>query len=109
MVLDKPKSFKPRATDGGELSRPLGAFSSVPTADLKSRDFHKILLIKLSAIGDVVHTLPVLNKLRHRYPVARIDWLVAPPTDELLAANDAISNVIEFSRSEWSAPWRGGG
>jgi heptosyltransferase I len=111
MVLDKRKSFKPRATDGGELSRPRGAFSSVPfsivpMADLKSRDFRKILLIKLSAIGDVVHTLPVLNKLRRRYPAARIDWLVAPPIDELMHNNPAINNVIEFSRSEWSAPWR---
>jgi ADP-heptose:LPS heptosyltransferase len=34
--------------------------------DLRSRDFRKILLIKLSAVGDAVHTLPVLNKLRRR-------------------------------------------
>ncbi len=78
----------------------------MPSADLKSRDFRKILLIKLSAIGDVVHTMPVLNKLRHRYPAARIDWLVAPPIDELLRNNPTINNVIEFSRGEWAKPWR---
>ncbi len=78
----------------------------MPADELRSRDFKKILLIKLSAIGDVVHTFPVLNKLRRRYPKARIDWLVTPEIAELLRQNPAISNVIEFSRAEWSTPWR---
>ena len=46
----------------------------VTTADLPSRDFARILLIKLSAVGDVVQTIPLFNKLRRRYPAARIDW-----------------------------------
>jgi lipopolysaccharide heptosyltransferase I len=74
--------------------------------DLRSRDFRKILLIKLSAVGDVVHTFPVLNKLRRRYPAARLDWLVTPGIAELLQYNPTISNVIEFARDERSAPWR---
>ncbi len=78
----------------------------MPPADLHSGDFHKILLIKLSALGDVVQTFPVLNKLRRRYPSAQVDWLVAQPFAELLANNPAISNVIEFEREEWSTPWR---
>jgi heptosyltransferase I len=85
--------------------RSQGEAPSVHAADLKNRDFKKILLIKLSAIGDVVHTIPTLNKLRRRYPGARIDWLVTPAIAELLRHNPAISNVIEFSRAEWSAPW----
>ncbi len=78
----------------------------MPTAELTSRDFQRILLIKLSAVGDVVHTIPLLNKLRQRYPQARIDWLVTPAIAELLANNPAISNVIEFVRDEWSKPWQ---
>jgi heptosyltransferase-1 len=77
-----------------------------PPADLRSQDFKKILLIKLSAMGDVVQTIPVLNKLRRRYPDARLDWLVTPAIAELLQHNPAITNVIEFERQEWSAPWR---
>src|SRR5689334_16516882 len=38
----------------------------------------RILIIKPSAIGDVVHALPVLNLLRGRWPEARISWLVTP-------------------------------
>jgi heptosyltransferase-1 len=79
---------------------------AVQPDELRSREFKNILLIKLSAMGDVVQTLPVLNKLRRRYPKARIDWLVTPPTDELLRYNPAITEVIEFSRDEWAKPWR---
>jgi 3-deoxy-D-manno-octulosonic-acid transferase/heptosyltransferase-1 len=75
-------------------------------SDLKTRDFQRILLIKLSAVGDVLHTIPVLNKLRKRYPAARIDWLAAPEIAELLRHHPGISNIIEFARGEWSEPWR---
>ena len=78
---------------------------SLSSADLKSRDFRKILLIKLSAVGDVAQTMPVLNKLRQRYSSAQIDWLVTPAIAELLRHNPAISNVIEFARDEWRRPW----
>jgi heptosyltransferase I len=74
--------------------------------DLRNQDFRKILLIKLSAVGDVVHTIPVLNKLRGRYPAAQLDWLMNPAIAELLRHHPAITNVIEFAREEWSAPWR---
>jgi len=78
----------------------------VNTADLRSREFKNILLIKLSAVGDVVQTIPLFNKLRRRYPTARIDWLTTPGVAELLRYNSAISNVVEFSRDEWSKPWQ---
>jgi heptosyltransferase I len=78
---------------------------AVQADDLARRDFKKILLIKLSAMGDVVLTFPVLNKLRHRYPKARIDWLTTPGVSELLSHNPAVSNVIEFCRDDWSKPW----
>ncbi|HMK69505.1 MAG TPA: glycosyltransferase family 9 protein [Xanthobacteraceae bacterium] len=77
-----------------------------PPADLTRRDFRKILLIKLSAVGDVVHTIPVLNKLRRRFPAAQLDWLATPAIAEFLRHNPAISNVIEFARDDWSKPWR---
>jgi heptosyltransferase I len=81
-------------------------FSSKPPADLRDREFAKILLIKLSAVGDVVHTIPVLNKLRRRYPDAQLDWLATPAIGELLRPHPAISNVVEFARDDWTAPWR---
>lgn len=73
---------------------------------LRTRDFCRILLIKLSAVGDVVHTIPVLNKLRRRYPHARIDWLLTPAIAELVGHHPAITNVVLFARQHWGARWR---
>ena len=78
----------------------------MPSEQLSTREFRRILLIKLSALGDVLHTIPVLHKLRRRYPSARIDWLTTSAFAELLQHQPAISNVIEFARHEWSQPWR---
>ena len=53
----------------------------------------RVLIIKPSAIGDVVHALPVLALLRRRWPVARVDWLVTPACAGLLdghARTDAL-------------------
>ncbi len=36
----------------------------------------KVLIVRLSALGDIVHALPVLNRLRTAFPAAAIDWLV---------------------------------
>ena len=78
---------------------------SLPLDELRRRDFQKILLIKLSAVGDVVHTLPVLNKLRRRYPNAQIDWLVTPAIGELLRHHPALNNVVDFERDASAPPW----
>ena len=79
---------------------------ALPPADLRGRSFDRILLIKLSAMGDVVQTMPVLNKLRARFPEARLDWLTVPAMAELLRPNPKITNVVTFAREEWRQPWR---
>jgi lipopolysaccharide heptosyltransferase I len=70
--------------------------------DLRSAEFSRILLIKPSALGDVVHTLPVLVKLRARYPRARIDWLITPENAEVVRYHPALSNVVLFARRDFS-------
>ena len=39
-------------------------------------DAPKILIVKLSSLGDVLHTLPIVWDLRKRLPQAQIDWIV---------------------------------
>jgi lipopolysaccharide heptosyltransferase I len=73
---------------------------------LGSRPFRRILLIKPSAVGDVIHTVPVLVKLRRRYPDARIDWLLNPAIAELVGHHPALSNVVPFPRQEFARCWR---
>jgi heptosyltransferase-1 len=69
---------------------------------LQSAEFSRILLIKPSALGDVVHTIPVLVKLRARYPHARIDWLITPENAEIVRCHPALSNVVLFARRDFS-------
>src|ERR1700733_3619443 len=69
---------------------------------LRTREFSRILLIKPSALGDVVNALPVLPKLRARYPQAQIDWLVTPENALLVERHPALSNVVLFDRRKFS-------
>jgi lipopolysaccharide heptosyltransferase I len=58
----------------------------------------KILIIKPSAIGDVVHTLPILNLLRRRWPDAHISWLITPGCAGLLQGHPQLDELILFNR-----------
>lgn len=55
----------------------------------------KILIIKLSSIGDVIHTLPILSAIRKGLPNAEIDWVVEKKSAEILRNNPLINNLIE--------------
>ncbi len=66
-----------------------------------TQPFKRILLIKPSALGDVVHTLPVLVKLRARYPDAQIDWLITPENANLVRNHPALSKPIFFHRNQF--------
>jgi lipopolysaccharide heptosyltransferase I len=69
---------------------------------LRSRSFERILLLKPSAFGDVVHTVPVLVKLRARYPSARIDWLITPQNADVVRWHPALSHVVAFDRRRYA-------
>ncbi len=61
----------------------------------------EILIIKLSSIGDVVHTLPSLDALNHLYPHANITWLVEEDASSLLEGHPYLSRVIVSRRKRW--------
>ena len=73
---------------------------------LHSKPFSRILLIKPSALGDVVHTVPALVKLRARYPQARIDWLITRENAEIIRCHPALSNAVIFPRRGFGKDWR---
>ena len=66
----------------------------------------RILIIKPSAIGDVVHALPVLNLLRRKWPTAHVSWLVTPACAGLLHRHPMLDEVIRFERKELGKGWR---
>ena len=60
-----------------------------------------ILIVKLSAIGDVVHTLPSLAALRKRYPDAHITWVIEEAASDLLMDHPHLDRVIVSRRKGW--------
>jgi lipopolysaccharide heptosyltransferase I len=53
-----------------------------------------ILIVRLGALGDIVHALPAVAALRRTFPSARIDWVVSPPHHELLALMPVVNRVL---------------
>ena len=66
----------------------------------------RILLIRLSAIGDIVFASPIIHALRQRYPEAHIAWLMEPPTRELLVHHPELDEVIVWPKAQWKAMWK---
>ena len=65
-----------------------------------------ILIIKPSAIGDVVHALPVLARVKKKWPSARVSWLVTPACAGLLEGHPLLDEVILFDRKRFGNAWR---
>lgn len=61
----------------------------------------KILIIRLSAIGDVVDVLPALRCLRSNFPKSRIFWLVEDRASAILYDHPDLDEVIVFPRKKW--------
>jgi heptosyltransferase-1 len=61
----------------------------------------RIALVKLSAIGDVVHALPVATALRARRPGARLVWIVERREAAVLRGHPALDEVIEVDTRAW--------
>ena len=58
----------------------------------------RILIVKPSALGDVVHALPVAALLKRKWPDAHLAWLVAQPFAALLETNPNVDEIVPFDR-----------
>ena len=61
----------------------------------------RILLLRTSALGDVVHALPVLTELRRRFPAARLGWVIEAGLAPLLDGHPDLDQVIEIRSRDW--------
>ena len=60
-----------------------------------------ILIVKLSALGDVIQTIPTFEALRDHYPTAHISWLVEEGAAELLEHYPRLDEVLVCQRKSW--------
>lgn len=61
----------------------------------------KILIVRVSSLGDVVHNMPMVADIRRNYPDAQIDWVVEEAYTSLVRLNDSVRKVIPFALRRW--------
>jgi heptosyltransferase-1 len=61
----------------------------------------KILIVKPSSLGDVVHSLPFLSSLKSCFPNSEIHWVIAKGLEGLLDGNPMISRLIVINKDVW--------
>jgi heptosyltransferase-1 len=72
----------------------------------------RILLVKTSSLGDVIHNLPVVSDLKLIFPEAQIDWCVEEGFADLPRLHPAVDQVIPVAIRRWRkhlgslATWR---
>lgn len=59
------------------------------------------LIIRLSSLGDVVHTLPAFSALRKKYPDAKISWIVEENGKEILDLVPGLDRIVPVKLKRW--------
>ncbi|WP_460840755.1 glycosyltransferase family 9 protein [Noviherbaspirillum agri] len=66
------------------------------------------MIIRPSAIGDVVFASPIAAAIKRSHPDAHVAWLIEPGIDALIANDPCIDERILLPKGEWKKLWRGG-
>jgi heptosyltransferase-1 len=61
----------------------------------------KILIVRVSSLGDVVHNMPLVADILRHYPDAQIDWVVEEAYASLVQLNAGVRNVIPYALRRW--------
>lgn len=64
--------------------------------------YQKILVIRLSAVGDVVRTLPAIKVIKDYFPSSAITWITEEPSQAFLKSQTEVDRVILFPRKRWT-------
>src|SRR4030043_598928 len=62
----------------------------------------RILVLRLSAVGDVIRTLPAVKALKEDAPSSSITWIVEEPSQAFLKSQPEVDEVILFPRRRWT-------
>ncbi|WP_020468110.1 glycosyltransferase family 9 protein [Zavarzinella formosa] len=77
--------------------------SRIPLAELNPK---RVAVIKPSALGDIVHSMPLIGALRDKFPAASITWVINKGYVPLVAGHPAIDGVIPFDRGAMKKGWK---
>jgi heptosyltransferase-1 len=65
-------------------------------------EYQRILVLRLSAVGDVIRTLPAVQALKEHTPSSSITWIVEEPSRAFLESQPEVDEVILFPRKRWT-------
>jgi heptosyltransferase I len=65
-----------------------------------------VLLVRLSARGDIVFSSPLIRALRRTYPQARLTWMAESHTRDLVEHHPELDELIVVDRNGWKKLWR---
>ncbi|MFT3666064.1 lipopolysaccharide heptosyltransferase I [Piscinibacter sp.] len=68
----------------------------------------KVLIVRLSSLGDVVHAMPAVQDIRAAHPEAVIDWVVEPAFAPLVRRVAGVRRVVEAPMQRWRRAWWSG-
>src|SRR5215469_15084023 len=69
----------------------------------------RMLVVRLGALGDIIHALPAVASLKHSFPGWHLTWAVEPKWAPLLEGNPFVDAVVLVRRDSWEglrASWR---
>lgn len=65
----------------------------------------RILIVRTSSLGDLVHMLPAISDIARHVPDAEIDWIVEESFAEIPAWHPAVKNIIKVAHRRWRKSW----
>ena len=65
----------------------------------------RVLIVKLSSLGDVVQTMPVVHDIRQAFPEAQIDWVVEEAFAPLVQEVNGVRRVLPIAQRRWRKSW----
>lgn len=83
---------------GIDLARPLRFLPGPAAPAIDPGALRRLLIVKTSSIGDVVHALPVASALVDRYPALRITWVIEDAYAPLVTGHRAIDRIVRWPR-----------
>lgn len=66
----------------------------------------KILIVKTSSLGDLIHMLPALSDAQQAVPGLQVDWLAEAPFADIPRWHPAVAQVIPIAMRRWRRAWR---
>lgn len=73
---------------------------------LGKMDIQRVLFFKPGAIGDLLHTLPALKALKHKFPAAHISVVVSPELESLIQDTSIVDQVLVFDKAKFKKSFR---